>query len=463
MQCKNRLPAPPVTGPRSSDTREAIHGCLGVCSSKISFCEEGTITEVSQGSIQMGGAILIDGHWDCPNGSVGEAAIGTVPMGERQGVMADGSWSSDLLAGSSFSVSPHYLIRRDLLNFTVAAWNAIAVIATTVAKQPCAIGTVPMDGGLTRIIPSAMDRSEGDSNGAGLLRPLGQSQWHPTPLEIRSQQPNRWDCPNGREDVSSARAARSARVPRVQLFASRLELAERGRRLGTTEALNHWDSPNGLGDSATGDGKETCFSHPPALVGGCPYGYRRDAPDAPRKTSHWDCPNGWLVAWWGGRCEQGLVPTLQVRAPLGLSQWGGSGCAFISMYERLKQSNEQPAPGRTSSKLLRRGDGAGGRHRSCGHGVAIGTVPMVDVAIVCEPWPKKTFALRRSTLFAVAAHLINRKPLGQSQWSLRSANSRGMKAFNRRAVGAVFRVAALSAPHTASVVDAAQTTKEVTR
>ena len=175
MLRKNSPPALPCPGHRSTDTREAIHGCLGVCAPKIVFCEEGAVTEVTHGGFRLGAGIAFHGRWDSPNGASLAIAIGTVPMASPTLARLQVAYEPHEGAANLFSVTPRYRVLCVSLQSSLAGRYAISLQMHDQWSSPtwlqCPAPHCRWDS------PNATETSTAaQSNKAG-AEPLGQSQW----------------------------------------------------------------------------------------------------------------------------------------------------------------------------------------------------------------------------------------------------------------------------------------------
>lgn len=323
MLRKNSPPALPCPGHRSTDTREAIHGCLGVCAPKIVFCEEGAVTEVTHGGFRLGAGIAFHGRWDSPNGASLAIAIGTVPMASPTLARLQVAYEPHEGAANLFSVTPRYRVLCVSLQSSLAGRYAISLQM--------------------------------------------HDQWS-SPTWLQCPAPGcRWDSPNGGEASATSQGDKARAEP-----------------LGQSQ----W------------------------LVGASLH-------QAPAPHCRWDSPNATETSTAAQSNKAGAEP-------LGQSQWQAAAKYMRMMRHRSDASCALPSP------------------------LTVGTVPTVAGVFEQHGRMKDLAERERSRLIDSDRASTTHLPLGQSQWLAGISMIHGIKAFNRRAVGAAFRVAALHVPRTAS-------------
>lgn len=401
MLRKNSPPALPCPGHRSTDTREAIHGCLGVCAPKIVFCEEGAVTEVTHGGFRLGAGIAFHGRWDSPNGASLAIAIGTVPMASPTLARLQVAYEPHEGAANHFSVTPRYRVLCVSLQSSLAGRYAISLQMHD--QWSSAIGTVPMAGARRRLRSRSRQAVRG--------QPLGLSQWLVSATWLHCPAPGcRWDSPNAGEASATAWSLQVGSEPlgQSQWLASTAELQRPAPR-------RRWDSPNGGEASATSQGDKARaepLGQSQWLVGASLH-------QAPAPHCRWDSPNATETSTAAQSDKAGAEPW-------GQSQWQAAAKDMRMMRHRSDASCALPSP------------------------LTVGTVPTVAGVFEQHGRMKDLAERERSRLIDSHRASTTHLPLGQSQWLAGISMIHGIKAFNRRAVGAAFRVAALHVPRTAS-------------
>jgi len=363
---KNSPPALPCPGHRSTDTREAIHGCLGVCAPKIVFCEEGAVTEVTHGGFRLGAGIAFHGRWDSPNGASLAIAIGTVPMASPTLARLQVAYEPHEGAANLFSVTPRYRVLCVSLQSSLAGRYAISLQMHDQWSSPtwlqCPAPGCRWDS------PNAGEASATAWSLQVGSEPLGQSQWLVSPTWLQCPAPGcRWDSPNGGEASATSQGDKARAEP-----------------LGQSQ----W------------------------LVGASLH-------QAPAPHCRWDSPNATETSTAAQSNKAGAEP-------LGQSQWQAAAKYMRMMRHRSDASCALPSP------------------------LTVGTVPTVAGVFEQHGRMKDLAERERSRLIDSDRASTTHLPLGQSQWLAGISMIHGIKAFNRRAVGAAFRVAALHVPRTAS-------------
>jgi len=363
---KNSPPALPCPGHRSTDTREAIHGCLGVCAPKIVFCEEGAVTEVTHGGFRLGAGIAFHGRWDSPNGASLAIAIGTVPMASPTLARLQVAYEPHEGAANLFSVTPRYRVLCVSLQSSLAGRYAISLQMHDQWSSPtwlqCPAPGCRWDS------PNAGEASATAWSLQVGSEPLGQSQWLVSPTWLQCPAPGcRWDSPNGGEASATSQGDKARAEP-----------------LGQSQ----W------------------------LVGASLH-------QAPAPHCRWDSPNATETSTAAQSNKAGAEP-------LGQSQWQAAAKDMRMMRHRSDASCALPSP------------------------LTVGTVPTVAGVFEQHGRMKDLAERERSRLIDSDRASTTHLPLGQSQWLAGISMIHGIKAFNRRAVGAAFRVAALHVPRTAS-------------
>ena len=366
MLRKNSPPALPCPGHRSTDTREAIHGCLGVCAPKIVFCEEGAVTEVTHGGFRLGAGIAFHGRWDSPNGASLAIAIGTVPMASPTLARLQVAYEPHEGAANLFSVTPRYRVLCVSLQSSLAGRYAISLQMHDQWSSPtwlqCPAPGCRWDS------PNAGEASATAWSLQVGSEPLGQSQWLVSPTWLQCPAPGcRWDSPNGGEASATSQGDKARAEP-----------------LGQSQ----W------------------------LVGASLH-------QAPAPHCRWDSPNATETSTAAQSNKAGAEP-------LGQSQWQAAAKDMRMMRHRSDASCALPSP------------------------LTVGTVPTVAGVFEQHGRMKDLAERERSRLIDSDRASTTHLPLGQSQWLAGISMIHGIKAFNRRAVGAAFRVAALHVPRTAS-------------
>ena len=366
MLRKNSPPALPCPGHRSTDTREAIHGCLGVCAPKIVFCEEGAVTEVTHGGFRLGAGIAFHGRWDSPNGASLAIAIGTVPMASPTLARLQVAYEPHEGAANLFSVTPRYRVLCVSLQSSLAGRYAISLQMHDQWSSPtwlqCPAPGCRWDS------PNAGEASATAWSLQVGSEPLGQSQWLVSPTWLQCPAPGcRWDSPNGGEASATSQGDKARAEP-----------------LGQSQ----W------------------------LVGASLH-------QAPAPHCRWDSPNATETSTAAQSNKAGAEP-------LGQSQWQAAAKYMRMMRHRSDASCALPSP------------------------LTVGTVPTVAGVFEQHGRMKDLAERERSRLIDSDRASTTHLPLGQSQWLAGISMIHGIKAFNRRAVGAAFRVAALHVPRTAS-------------
>jgi len=363
---KNSPPALPCPGHRSTDTREAIHGCLGVCAPKIVFCEEGAVTEVTHGGFRLGAGIAFHGRWDSPNGASLAIAIGTVPMASPTLARLQVAYEPHEGAANLFSVTPRYRVLCVSLQSSLAGRYAISLQMHDQWSSPtwlqCPAPGCRWDS------PNAGEASATAWSLQVGSEPLGQSQWLVSHTWLQCPAPGcRWDSPNGGEASATSQGDKARAEP-----------------LGQSQ----W------------------------LVGASLH-------QAPAPHCRWDSPNATETSTAAQSNKAGAEP-------LGQSQWQAAAKDMRMMRHRSDASCALPSP------------------------LTVGTVPTVAGVFEQHGRMKDLAERERSRLIDSDRASTTHLPLGQSQWLAGISMIHGIKAFNRRAVGAAFRVAALHVPRTAS-------------
>jgi len=406
---KNSPPALPCPGHRSTDTREAIHGCLGVCAPKIVFCEEGAVTEVTHGGFRLGAGIAFHGRWDSPNGASLAIAIGTVPMASPTLARLQVAYEPHEGAANLFSVTPRYRVLCVSLQSSLAGRYAISLQMHDQWSSPtwlqCPAPGCRWDS------PNAGEASATAWSLQVGSEPLGQSQWLVSHTWLQCPAPGcRWDSPNAGEASATAWSLQVGSEPLGQsqwlVSPTWLQCPAPGCR---------WDSPNGGEASATSQGDKARaepLGQSQWLVGASLH-------QAPAPHCRWDSPNATETSTAAQSNKAGAEP-------LGQSQWQAAAKDMRMMRHRSDASCALPSP------------------------LTVGTVPTVAGVFEQHGRMKDLAERERSRLIDSDRASTTHLPLGQSQWLAGISMIHGIKAFNRRAVGAAFRVAALHVPRTAS-------------